>query len=236
LISEDELQDAKKIMTKEQFAQEYECSFDAAIKGAYYGKEILEAETEGRITKVPYDKAADLFAAWDLGIGDNMAIWFGQIVGQEWHWINYYENSGYGLDHYVDYIKDLPYRVNEHFLPHDGEARELQTGKSRKQYLEGRELTCTIVPRASVDDGINAARMRFNRMWFDAEGCEQGIDCLRMYQAEYDEKHQVLRTRPLHNWASHGADAFRCGVMGAQEKKTITSTNTRTTGLRRSIV
>lgn len=235
IIDDNELKDARKLMTGEQFRQEYECSFDAAIKGAYYGKEVLEAETDNRITKVPYDKAADVFCSWDLGIGDSMALWFGQLIGQEWHWINYYENSNYGLDHYVDYINALPYNVSEHLLPHDAEARELQTGKSRRQFLEGRGLSCTIVPNHKVDDGINAARMRFNRMWFDAEKCKHGIDCLRMYQAEFDEKHQVLKTRPLHNWASHGADAFRYGVMGAREKKTFNFTNTRSQGLSRSI-
>ena len=102
-------------------------------------------------------------------------------------------------------------------LPHDGEARELQTGKSRQQFLEERGFSVSIVPRHEPMDGIDAARVRFNRMWFDALACDRGIECLRMYQAEYDDKRQVLRSRPLHNWASHGADAFRCGVMGAEE-------------------
>lgn len=217
LIAESELADARKTMTAEQYAQEYECSFDAAVVGAYYGRDMEQAEKEKRIGSVPHDKSADVFASWDLGIGDAMAIWLGQVVGKEWHWIGYYENSGFGLDHYVDWIKSLPYRVDTHFLPHDGEARELQTGKSRKEYLEGRGFNCEIVPRHNVDDGISAARMRFNRMWFDKENCGKGIDCLRMYRAEFDDKNQVLRTRPLHDWASHGADAFRCGVMGMDD-------------------
>jgi phage terminase large subunit len=144
--------------------------------------------------------------------------WFGQIVGAEWHWLEYYENNGFGLDHYVDYVKALPFTVHHHFLPHDGEARELQTGKSRREYLEGRGFKVSVVPRHEVDDGINAARVRFNRMFFDAEGCKRGIDCLRMYRSEFDVKHQTLKSRPLHDWSSHGADAFRCGVMGAEEK------------------
>lgn len=227
LISEAELDLARRTMTQEEYAQEYECSFDAAIKGAYYGKEVEAAESENRICSVRHDRAADAFAAWDLGIGDQMAIWFGQIVNREWHWIGYYENSGFGLDHYVDYVKSQPFPVHMHFLPHDAEARELQTGKSRIEYLQGRGLKCTVVPRHEVDDGINAVRTTFNRMWFDKDSCERGLDCLRMYRSEFDEKHQVLKSRPLHDWASHGADAFRYGVMGAREATIKTKTDAR---------
>jgi hypothetical protein len=219
IIDAAELEDAKRTMTAEQFAQEYECSFQAAIVGAFYGREMEAAEADGRIGKVPLDRASDVFASWDLGIGDMMAIWVGQIVGREWHWIDYYENNGFALDHYVDWIKSRPYTVHRHYLPHDGEARELQTGKSRREFLEERGFNVSVVPRHEVMDGIDAARIRFNRMWFDAEKCVRGIDCLRMYRSEYDDKNQVLRQRPLHDWASHGADAFRCGVMGAEENR-----------------
>lgn len=219
LLSADELRDARKTMTAEAYEQEYECSFDAAIKGAFYGKEVAEAEAGKRICAVAHDRNADVFASWDLGIGDMMSIWTFQVVGQEWHFLDYYENNGFGLDHYVDWIKGLPYRVDEHFLPHDGEARELQTGKSRREFLEGRGFDCTIVPQHRVEDGINAVRMRFNRMWFDRDRCARGLDCLRMYRSEFDEKHQALKPRPLHDWASHGADSIRCGVMGAEDRK-----------------
>lgn len=219
VIDQKELEDAKRMMTPEQYAQEYECSFDAAVKGAYYGKDIEQAENENRICVVPHDRSADTFASWDLGIGDMMSIWIFQIVGKEWHWLRYYENNGFGLDHYVDWIKALPFQVHHHYLPHDAEARELQTGKSRKEFLEGRGLRSTVLERHEVDDGINAARVRFNRFWFDREGCKRGIDCLRMYRSEFDEKNQVLKSRPLHDWASHGADSFRYGVMGGNERQ-----------------
>jgi len=219
ILDPEELDSAKRMLTAEQYAQEFECSFDAAIVGAFYGREMAQAEEDSRIGKVPHERAADVFASWDLGIGDSMAIWIGQVIGREWHWINYYENSGFALDHYVDWIKGLPYKVHHHYLPHDGEARELQTGRSRKQFLEERGFNVSIVPRHEPMDGIDAARVRFNRMWFDAEKCARGIDCLRMYRSEFDDKNQVLRQRPLHDWSSHGADAFRCGVMGAEEDK-----------------
>lgn len=219
LIAAGELQDARKTLTEEQYLQEYECSFDSAILGAFYGKEIALAEKEQRVGKVPHDRAADTYAAWDLGIGDSTAIWVFQIIGKEWHFICHYENSGVGLDHYVDWAKALPYNILEHYLPHDAEARELQTGNSRLEFLETRGLRCTVLPRHSVEDRIASARVKFNRFWFDAEKCARGIDCLRMYRADYDEKNKVLRPRPLHDWASHSADAFGYAVMGAQEKK-----------------
>ncbi len=219
IIDQFELADAKSSMTNEAYEQEYETSFEAAVRGSYYGKDIALAEQEDRITSVPHDRAADVFAAWDLGIGDSTAIWTGQLVGREIHMIAYYENSGVGLDHYVDYIKALPFRVHEHILPHDAAAKELQTGKSRVQFLRDRGLNCQEpLPQHGVDDGINAVRMKLNTVWFDSKSCEHGIDCLRMYRAEFDEKHKTLKPRPLHDWASHGADAFRYFIMGIRPK------------------
>lgn len=225
IIDRFELADAKASMTEEAYQQEYETSFEAAIRGAYYAKDITLAEQSGRITGVPHDKAADVVAAWDLGIGDSTAIWIGQLVGQEIHMLDYYESSGQGLDHYVDYIKALPFTVHEHILPHDAAAKELQTGKSRVQFLRERGLNCNEpLPQHAVDDGINAVRMKLNAVWFDRDGCEHGIDCLRMYRAEFDEKKKTLKPRPLHDWSSHGADAFRYFIMGVRPrtKRTVT--------------
>lgn len=219
LVADHELADARKVMTEEQYAQEYECSFDAAVRGAYYGREIEAAEAAGRIRDFAPDPAGDVFCAWDLGIGDSMALWFMQRIGIETRVLEYYENSGHGLGHYVDYVKARPFQAHEHLLPHDAAARELQTGKSRVEFLQGRGLNCRIVPQHAVDDRINAVRVALPNVWFNksGDGMERGLDCLRMYQAEYDDKHMTLKTRPLHNWASHGADAFGIGVMGMQE-------------------
>jgi len=218
LIAPGELADAAKMLTPEQYEQEYECSFDAAVVGAYYGKEVAIAEDEKRICRVPHEREADTYCAWDLGIGDSTALWIFQVIGREWHWLRYYESSGKGLDHYVDWVKALPYGVHRHYLPHDAEARELQTGNSRLEFLESRGLKCEVVPRHNVDDRIAATRLKFNRFWFDEQGCGSGVDCLRMYRAEWDDKYKTLKPRPLHDWASHGADAFGYGVMGASDK------------------
>lgn len=224
LLPQEELEDAQLTLTPEQYAQEYECSFNAAIVGAYYGREMERAETENRITRVPQDSAVETYASWDLGIGDSTAIWVYQIVGKEWHWLRYYENSSKSLEHYVDWIKSLPFGVHEHILPHDAEARELQTGNSRVEFLEARGFRCRVLPRHSDEDRINAARVKFSRFYFDKDGIgERGLDVLRMYRADYDEKNKTLRSRPLHDWASHGADAFGYGVMGGNESTMATN-------------
>lgn len=219
LLPHEELMDAQRQMTAEQYAQEFECSFDAAVVGSYYGKDVEQAVRESRIVRVPHDRAADVFAAWDLGIGDAMSIWVGQQVAKEIHWLRYYEGTGHGLDHYVDWLKALPFPVHELVLPHDAEARELQTGKSRVEFLRARGFKCRVVPRHNVDDGINAVRMAFPSMWFDADHCETGVDLLRMYRAEFDARKGVLKPVPLHDYASHCADAMRTGIMGLQEKQ-----------------
>jgi hypothetical protein len=194
-----------------------ECDFSAAFPGAYYAKLVSKAEDDGRIRGVDYDATVSTFAAWDLGIGDATAIWTFQLVGNEWHFIDYYENVGESLDHYVNYVKKKGYFIDEHILPHDAEAKELQSGKSRKQFLQERGLNVTVLERHRVEDGINAVRLAFNRFYFDKKGTKDGVACLRMYSSRYDEKKRTVTNTPVHNWASHGADALRYAVMGANE-------------------
>lgn len=210
LIDESELADAKRQMSEDQYAQEFECSFEAAIQGAYYGVQMRKAEEEKRILRLPHEPASETFTAWDLGIGDSTAIWFAQSVGREIRVIDYYEASGVGIDHYVRVLKDKPYTYGIHFLPHDADASELGTGKSIRETLASLGVRHTeIVPKLPVDDGINAVRLLLPRCWFDAEKCRDGIEALRQYRKEYDEKLKTFKLRPLHDWASHGADAFR---------------------------
>ncbi len=159
--------------------------------------------------RVPYDKAADVVTAWDLGIGDATAIWFCQQVGQEFHLIDYVENSGVGLDWYAREIKSRPYVYGDHLFPHDVEAKELGTGKSRKEVLAGLGVKGSVAPRLRLEDGIAAVRMALNRCWFDAEKCARGVEALKLYRSAWDEGRKVYRDGPLHDWTSHGADAFR---------------------------
>ncbi len=209
ILDQSELDEARRSLNADQFAQEYECSFEAAIQGAYYGTDMADAETGKRIVSVPYDKASSVITAWDLGIGDSTSIWFAQQVGQEIHLIDYVENSGVGLDWYVKEIRARPYVYGEHLFPHDVEARELGTGKSRKEVLEQLGLQVTLSPKLGVDDGINAARNILNRCWFDADKCARGIEALKQYRRDWDDKGKVWRSKPMHDWTSHAADSFR---------------------------
>lgn len=215
LIKPEELKAARKEMTEDQYEQEFECSFDAAIVGAYYGRDMNAAEGSGRITGVPYDRAVPVWTAWDLGIDDSTAIWFAQFVGREIHLIDYLEASGEALDYYAKEIGERGYNYAGHLLPHDAQAKELGTGRTRVETLKSMGLTkVTVVPAQSVEDGINAVRLLLPRCWFDKLKTKRGIDCLRNYQREFDDKTKAFRMRPLHNWASHGADAFRYLAMG----------------------
>lgn len=215
LIAPSELKDARKEMTEDQYEQEFECSFSAALVGAYYGKDMNALETQGRLTGVPYDRTVPVWTAWDLGIDDSTAIWFAQLVGREVHLIDYLEASGEALDYYAREIGKRPYAWAGHLLPHDAEAKELGTGKTRVETLRSLGLTnIRVVPAQRVEDGINAVRLMLPRCWFDKVQTKRGIDALRNYEREFDDKTKAFRMRPRHNWASHGADAFRYLAMG----------------------
>ena len=218
ILPEEELSDARKSMTPEQYAAEYECSFTAPVVGAYYGDEMTMAEKEGRITRVPYDKAVRVHTAWDLGIGDSTAIWFMQLVGKEVHVIDFLENTGKGLDWYARELQQKPYVYGSHIVPHDAPARELGTGKTRLEVLRQLGILGNICVDHKVDDGINAARMFLNKCWFDAEACKPGVAALRQYRREWDARKKVFNNRPLHDWASHAADAFRYLAMGSPQQ------------------
>ena len=210
LIAPAELALARRDLSAAQYAQEFECSFDAAVVGAYYGTLMREAEAQGRIAGVPYDPAALVWTAWDLGIRDATAIWFAQVVGREIRIIDYYEAAGVDLGHYARALAAKPYAYAGHIVPHDAQAKELGTGKSRLEVLSHLGLKgITLAPKHRIEDGINAVRMMIPRAWFDAGKCARGIDALSLYRAEHDDKHAVLRPHPVHDWTSHAADAFR---------------------------
>ena len=215
ILDQEELDEARRTMGDDRYEQEFECSFEAAIQGAFYAKEMKETTEDGRITRVPYDRAASVITAWDLGIGDSTAIWFAQFVGQEVRIIDYYENSGVGLDHYAKVLLDKDYHYEQHILPHDVQVKELGTGKSRLETLDALGIrNIEIAPKLAVEDGIQAARTMIPKCWFDADNCTRGIEALRQYRRDFDEKLKTWRGRPLHDWTSHGADAFRYLAVG----------------------
>lgn len=183
--------------------------------GAYYAIEMRDAKSSGRIGFVPYEPSLGVITSWDLGIGDSTSIWFFQVSGAEIRVIDYYENNGVGLDHYARALNDKGYIYSEHILPHDVQVKELGSGKSRIETLDNLGIRpITIAPKLGVDDGIQASRSIIPRCWFDAEKVERGIDCLRQYHREYNETNKAWQGRPKHDWASHGADAFRYFAVG----------------------
>lgn len=209
IVAPDELADAKASMTAEQYATEFECSFDSAVIGAYYGQELEAATYEERITSVPYDSALPVSTYWDLGIDDATAIWWVQFAGKEIRLIEYREYTQTPLTAVAADVMNRAYVYETHVLPHDVRSRELTTGRSREEVMKAILHRVDVAPRLDVADGINATRTLFGRMWFDETKCAQGIEGLRNYRKKWDEKKKVFEARPLHDWASHGADALR---------------------------
>jgi len=217
VVDEVELKAAKNEMGQDKYLQEFECSFDASVEGSYYGTLLQEIEQKKHMQEIPREELSRTFTAWDLGMGDSTSIWVAQLVGTEVRLIDYYENHGVGLDHYVKWIKDNDYLKAEHILPHDVRVRELGTGKSRMEMLEEAGLEVKIAPRMGLDDGIQAVRRLLPRCWFNVPKVQTGLNCLRNYRRDYDEKRKIFYERPLHDWSSHGSDSFRYLALGLDE-------------------
>lgn len=210
IIPAEELEDARKSMTDDQFAQEFECDFEAAITGAYFGKELKWLEAEGRLTEVPHEPEYLVDTYWDLGRDDETVIWFAQDIANEQRVIDVYAAHGQDIDHYVHVLAEKGYEYGTHWLPHDAKAKTLATKRSVVEQLAfDHKLRCKVVPRLDLLDGIQATRKMLKKCWFDREKCYIGLEALKVYQQQYDEDRKVYRDRPLHNWASNYADAFR---------------------------
>ena len=197
-----------------------ECA--TSTHGAYYQAQMREAKAEGRITNVPWEQNLPVQTFWDLGVADSTSIVFVQSVngGKEIRIIDYEEHSGEGLAFYVKLLSEKPYTYAEHHGPHDIRVRELGTGRSRLELAADMGLHFSVVKNIPIMDGIQAVRSLFNRCWFDEEKCRLLIDCLSTYHKQYDEINQVYKDRPVHDFASHGADAFRYFGVGFQEPNT----------------
>jgi len=228
LLPQPELEDAQASMSPDQYEQEFECSFEAAIMGAFYGKEMRVLTDAKRITTVEYDKMFPCHTAWDLGYSDDTAIWWYQVVFGELRILDYHSSNGHQVSYYTDLLaakeREFGYKYGTHYLPHDARAKTLASGgKSIIEQISSKiPLTSLkIVPSLSLQDGIQATRLALMRSWFDADRCHDGIECLRQYQREYDEDKKVFRDKPKHDWTSHGADAFRMlAIAWKEEDKT----------------
>jgi hypothetical protein len=217
----DEVIEMTKDMSPEEYAREMLCSFDAPIEGAYYADLMNQAQAEGRICRVPHDPNAQVITWWDLGIDDAMAIWFVQRVGRELHAIDYQEFTGKGFADIMPYLRGSvkgyehrqAYNYAVHAMPHDIKARELGTGKSRFEVMHSlisQNESIFVAPGLKVEDGIDASRSVIKMMYFDEEKAAAGISALRNY-------HRSKAGKPKHNWASHGADAYRTGSVALNQ-------------------
>ena len=217
----DELAEMRRTMTPYQYEREMLCSFEAPVENSYYGDLMVDAKTQGRLTKVPYDPRSKIITAWDLGMKDLTSIWFAQRVGQEIHFVDFLQNSGKGLDFYAAQLAELTqtrgYRYGHHLFPHDIKVREYAIGgRSRYEIVLSLNMggDALIVPDHSVADGIAGVRSILPISWFDEERCELGIDALRSYHVAVQPQGGTVRDAPAHTWASHAADAMRSFAMG----------------------
>lgn len=223
LLPDSELKDARSMMSEDQYLQEFECSFEAAILGAYFGKDMRQAEEQGRITKVDYDRNLPVSTAWDLGYTDDTSIVFFQVAKGEIRIIDHFAGSGLAMGDYLREIKERGYRYKLHWLPHDAKAKTLASGGRSIQEMAQLELgagNVRIVPDLSLQDGIQALRAVFDRLWFDQERCSQHdlLESLRQYQREWDDDKKQFRDKPRHDWTSHGADAMRYMAIAWKEE------------------
>jgi hypothetical protein len=224
LLPDTELDAAKAQLAKDQYLQEYECSFEAAIIGAIYGDEMREVTEQGRITKVENQIEVKTHTAWDLGRTDDTAIWWYQVIRGEIHIVDFFSLSGGTIEEFVSKIKEKPYNYGKHYLPHDARARTLASGGKSviEQMAVGLGINnLAIVPSLTIQDGLQAVRMALPRCWFDAEKCADGIEALRQYQREYNEDTKAFRQSPKHDWTSHAADAMRMLAISWREEPTV---------------
>ena len=209
VVAEEELAAAKREMTDAEYQQEFECSWSAAIRGAYWAKEMAQAEDEGRITSVPYDDQHPVITSWDLGIKDSTVIWFAQEVGSQVRFINCMAFQGTGLPDMVRELNKLPYIYSQHKAPHDINVRELGSGVDRKTTAAQLGINFDVAPTIPVQDGIQAVRSLIGRAVFDREKCRDGIEALIQYRTEYNDKRNIFSNTPLHDWSSDYADSMR---------------------------
>jgi len=228
ILDREELDEMREDLSPEEVEQELECSFQAAVLGSYFGHRLNKVKAQGQVGHVPFDSRYPVDTYWDLGIGDKCTIWFVQKVGAQYRYIDYYENNGKGVDHYIrlleakeqlnggtnidedgmEDIRGYGYKYGRHVWPHDGAAKDFITGVTRQESARTKGLRVEIQTRQSIEDRINASRDRLKNSWFDATKCARGLDCLYNYQKEYDGKLMMFKNTPKHDWSSHGSDSF----------------------------
>jgi len=210
LISQDILDDRRREgVSEEIIQQEYYCSFDRGVEGSYYGRILSKLRLDGQIGRVIYDTTSVVNTYWDIGYGDSTAIVFSQDYGSEHRIIDYYENSGEGIAHYIKHLQGKPYVYGKHFFPHDAAAGSVQTGITLQRTASDLGLNAVVLPRYDFDVGIEATRAMLSTAFIDDRNCKLLIKCLENYHKRYNEKLNCYSDTPVHDQWSHGADAVR---------------------------
>lgn len=208
-----------KAKDPDSYEHVYEGMCKQVVEGAIYRNELLSADKDSRICRVPYDASKPVDTFWDLGFGDNVCIWFAQSIGFEFRIIDFMSDCLKDLSYYLRALKDKPYVYGTDFLPHDAQAKTLAAGgRTIEQMIKASGRTVKIVPRLSIQDGIAAVRAIFNRCWFDADKCADGLQALRHYRYDFDEELKTYKKEPRHDWASHPADSFRYLAVSIKDK------------------
>jgi hypothetical protein len=203
------LEQERKEMPEDLFLQEYYCSFSLGIEGSVYSKAINNMRLKGQITSVPWESGFKVHTAWDIG-RDTTAVIFFQSIGQSVRIIDYMEKANENLEYFIGRLEQKGYLYDKHFFPHDMRVKEWGGPKfTRIEKARQLGIKATVVDDVALDDGIEYALSNTSKIWIDEANCGQLIKCLENYRYEYDSKKQIYKRTPLHNWASHGADAFR---------------------------
>jgi phage terminase large subunit len=220
IVDPEELEKAKEVMGEKKYLQEFECDWIANIEGAIYGEEIAKIEDKNQIARVPYDPTLPVSTAWDLGVADHSSIIFFQQKGTGVQIIDYHEERGHGLPHYIQMLEEKPYIYKDHFAPHDIDVQEFGNGKTRREIAYQLGIRFKVVPKLPVEEGIHAVTMLLPRCWIDTDHCKNLIDALRHYHRKYIDKNRMFRSKPVHDWSSHACDAMRYLAVGLQEINT----------------
>lgn len=221
LLDKEEIELVKKTMSEEAFRQEFMNDFSAGDAATFYGKEMERMHIEKRITSVPYDPMYPLDVYFDLGMNDMTSMWFRQTVGREFRYVNYYQNSGEAIPHYVQHMRSMYPQAQwgRIVLPWDAEIRELSSGKTRQETFREMGVRTEVQKKQGLADRINAVRTHLPKVVIDAVNCSEGIECLQNYSKKKDERNDVFTNTPIHNKYSHGADAF--GYAALDERPSV---------------
>ena len=220
IVDQEELDKAKEVMGEKKYMQEFECDWVANIEGAIYGEEISKLDDKKQLARVPYDPTLPVSTAWDLGVADHSSIIFFQQKGTAVQIIDYHEERGHGLPHYIQMLNEKPYVYKDHFAPHDIDVQEFGNGKTRREIAYQLGVRFRVVPKLPVEEGIHAVTMLLPRCWIDTDHCKNLIDALRHYHRKYIDKNRMFRSKPVHDWSSHACDSMRYLAVGLQELNT----------------